>query len=206
MAFVVAMTGGIGSGKSAVSREFAALGVPVIDTDEIAHALTGPGAEGSRAIAQAFGPTFLTADGGLNRPQMREHVFNDRAAKIRLERILHPLIRATARTQIAAAHATARYVLLVVPLLVETGAYENVADRVLVVDCPETLQIARVTQRNSLSEAQVRAIMATQASREARRAHADDVLLNDGAQAWLAPQVAALHARYLALAAAKIPG
>jgi dephospho-CoA kinase len=205
MPFTVALTGGIGSGKSAVARAFAALGVPVVDTDEIAHTLTGPGAAGSRAIAEAFGPAFLTPDGALDRKRMRDHVYQDRAAKILLERLLHPMIRTEARARVAAAAMAAPYVLLVVPLLVETGAYENAADRVLVIDCPEDLQAARVMQRNGLAEGEVRAIMATQASREARLAQADDVIVNDGPLDALAPRVAALHARYLALAHAKNP-
>jgi dephospho-CoA kinase len=205
MPFTVALTGGIGSGKSAVARAFAALGAPVVDTDEIAHALTGPGAAGSRAIAEAFGPAFLTPDGALDRKRMRDHVYTDRAAKILLERLLHPMIRAEARARVAAAGASAPYVLLVVPLLVETGAYENAADRVLVVDCPEDLQVARVMQRNAMAEPEVRAIMATQAAREARLAQADDVLVNDGPLDTLAPRVAALHARYQVLAHAKNP-
>ncbi|MGH8617682.1 MAG: dephospho-CoA kinase [Burkholderiales bacterium] len=201
MPFTVALTGGIGSGKSAVADLFAARGAAVIDTDVIAHALTGPGAAGSRALADAFGADCLGADGALDRLKMRERAFGDPAAKARLEAILHPMIRAQALAQAAA--ATAAYLLMVVPLLTATSAYAQQADRVLVVDCPEALQVARVVQRSGLTTAQVQAIMATQPTRAGRLAMADDVVTNDGPREALPPAVDALHARYLALAHAK---
>jgi len=204
MPFTVALTGGIGSGKSAVADLFGARGAAIVDTDVIAHALTGPGAPGSRALAKAFGADCLGPDGALDRRMMRERAFGDPAAKARLEAILHPMIRAEALAR-AAAETAAPYVLLVVPLLAPDGAYAQQADRILVVDCPEALQVARVVQRSGLTEPEVRAIMATQASREARLAMADDLNTNDGPREALVPQVGALDARYRTLAHAKKP-
>lgn len=204
MPFTVALTGGIGSGKSAVADLFAARGAALVDTDVIAHALTGPGAPGSRALAEAFGADCLGTDGALDRRKMRERAFGDPAAKARLEAILHPLIRAEAQVRTAAATA-APYVLVVVPLLTAASSYAQQADRVLVVDCPEALQVARVVQRSGLTEAEVRAIMATQTTRAERLAMADDIITNDGPREALAPQVTSLDARYRTLAHAKKP-
>lgn len=194
--FSVGLTGGIGCGKTAVSDRFAALGASIIDTDVIAHALTVPHGAAMDAILQEFGPGFVTADGALDRVRMRELVFSDPAAKARLEAILHPRIRAA--TAAAAAIATGTYLIYVVPLLVESGGWRERVDRVLVIDCPEEVQVARVMRRNAMSEAQVRAIMATQASRAERLAQADDVILNDGGLEALDHQIALLHAQYLA--------
>ena len=194
--FCVGLTGGIGCGKTAVSDRFAALGASIIDTDVIAHALTAPHGAAMDAVLEAFGPAFITADGALDRVRMRELVFSDPAAKARLEAILHPRIRAA--TAAAAAIASGTYLIYVVPLLVESGGWRERVDRVLVIDCPEQVQIARVMRRNALSEAQVRAIMATQASRAERLAAADDVIVNDGGLDALDRQIALLHAQYLA--------
>ena len=194
--FSVGLTGGIGCGKTAVSDRFAALGASIVDTDVIAHALTAPGGAAMDAIEQEFGPAFVSADGALDRVRMRELVFSDPAAKARLEAILHPRIRAA--TAAAATGATGTYLIYVVPLLVESGGWRERVDRVLVIDCPEEVQIARVMRRNAMSEAQVRAIMATQASRAERLAQADDVVVNDGGLEALDRQIALLHAQYLA--------
>lgn len=194
--FSVGLTGGIGCGKTAVSDRFAALGASIIDTDLIAHSLTAPGGAAMDALLHEFGPAFVAADGSLERVRMRELVFSDPAAKARLEAILHPRIRAA--TAEAAQVASGTYLIYVVPLLVESGGWRERVDRVLVIDCPEELQIARVMRRNAMSEAQVRAIMATQASRVARLAAADDVIRNDGGLDALARQIALLHAQYLA--------
>lgn len=196
--FSIGLTGGIGSGKSTVADLFAALGASVIDTDRIAHQLTAPGGMGIEPIRQAFGSSFITADGAMDRARMREAVFADPAAKARLEAILHPLIRA--ETEHAAEEADGIYPVFVVPLLVESGIWKERVSRVLVVDCPEEVQIRRVMQRNALSEQQVRAIMATQASRASRLAAADDVILNDGNPEALPAQVARLHQQYASLA------
>ena len=154
------------------------------------------------AIAAAFGAAVLRPDGGLDRAAMRAVVFSDRSAKARLEAILHPLIRQQSAARCKAA-TSAPYVLLVVPLLVETGSYRQRADRVLVVDCDESVQISRVMARSGLAADDVKAIMATQASRAERRAVADDVVLNEGGLEALLPQVEGLHQRYLDLARAK---
>jgi dephospho-CoA kinase len=203
--YVVGLTGGIGSGKSAVADAFASLGVAVTDTDRIAHALTAPGQAAHAAILASFGPAFANADGTLDRARLRALVFDDAAARQRLEAILHPLIREAARREVAAWKSP--YGLLVVPLLFERGNLSGV-DRVLVVDCPEDEQVRRVVARSGLEPAEVRAIMATQLTRAARLARADDVLDNAGPQAAIAPRVADLDRRYreLARAAAKITG
>jgi dephospho-CoA kinase len=197
----IGLTGGIGSGKSFVADLFALQGASIVDTDVIAHQLTAPGGRAMPAIRDAFGADFINADGSLNRAAMRARVFTDGDAKRRLEAILHPLIGAD--TDAAAQRADGDYVIFVVPLLVESGRWVDRVDRVLVVDCPEALQIARVMQRSQLPAAQVEAIMASQASREQRLAVADDVIVNDGERAAVEAAVARLHAQYLALARKK---
>lgn len=203
MSFVVGLTGGIGSGKSAVTRCFADLGVPQVDTDVIAHSLTGADGAAMPAIRAAFGDAVVQADGALDRAAMRRIIFADRGARARLESILHPRIRAESAAQVAA-HGEVPYLLLVVPLLVESGGWNSRVDRVLVVDCAEETQISRVIARNGLSADEVRAIIAAQASRARRLAAADDVLHNDGDLAEIAPRVATLHRRYLEFAGAKL--
>ena len=202
MSFIVGLTGGIGSGKTTVADLFARRGAALVDTDAIAHELTGPQGAAMAAIAAAFGAAVLRPDGGLDRAAMRAVVFSDRSAKARLEAILHPLIRQQSAARCKAA-TSAPYVLLVVPLLVETGSYRQRADRVLVVDCDESVQISRVMARSGLATEDVKAIMATQASRAERRAVADDVVLNEGGLDALLPQVEGLHLSYLDLARAK---
>jgi dephospho-CoA kinase len=201
---VVGLTGGIGSGKSAVADAFAALGADVTDTDRLAHAVTAPGEPGHAGVLAAFGPAYARPDGSLDRARLRERVFADADARARLEAILHPLIRAAAAREVAA--WTSPYGLLVVPLLLERGGHKDRVQRVLVVDCPEAVQVRRVMARSGLSEAAVRAIMAAQLTRAERRARADDVLDNSGPLAAIAPQVAALDRRYRALAAAPATG
>jgi dephospho-CoA kinase len=198
----VGLTGGIGSGKSVVAARFAALGASIIDTDQIARGMTVPGGPAMPAIVAEFGPEFADASGAMNRERMRALVFSDLGAKARLEAILHPLIRATALA--AAESATGAYVIYDVPLLVESGSWRDRVDRVLVVDCPEDVQVARVTARSGLDAAQVRAIMATQATRTARLEAADDIIDNEGELAALAPQIARLHDLYLAFSAGTI--
>jgi len=195
--FSIGLTGGIGSGKSAVADMFAARGAAIIDTDVLAHRLTAPGGDAIEAIRAAFGDDFITADGAMDRARMRNHVFAAPDEKRRLEAILHPRIRA--ETERAAAELPGDYVMFVVPLLIESGAWRERVDRILVVDCPEELQVARVMRRSGLTEPQVRAIMAAQVSRATRLAAADDVIRNDADLAALVPQVEQLHARYLSL-------
>ena len=196
---VIGLTGGIGSGKSAVADRFAALGAAVTDTDRIAHELTGPGAAGTEAIRAAFGGGVFTPDGALDRAALRRVVFADVGQRARLESLLHPLIGAAARSEIAGWRSP--YGLLVVPLLLERGGLRALVDRVLVVDCTEEQQRQRVMARSGLSAAEAQAIMAAQASRRARLAIADDVVDNSGPQDGLDAQVAALDRRYRALAA-----
>ena len=192
------LTGGIGSGKSTVADLFALRGAAVIDTDQIAHALTAPGGAAIAAIQAAFGPAYLTKAGALDRVRMRTRVFTDPTAKRMLEAILHPMIRI--ETERATEVAAGTYLLYVVPLLVESGSWRQRVDRILVVDCPEDLQIARVMRRNAMRDDEVRAIMAAQATRAARLAAADDVIVNAGASADLLPEVEHLHAHYCSLA------
>ena len=195
--FVVGLTGGIGSGKSAAADEFAALGATVVDTDVIAHELTESGGAALPAVEKLFGADFIR-DGRMDRLRMRERVFSDPAAKKALEDLLHPMIREESQRRIAA--AAGPYVIHVVPLLVESADYRRRVDRVLVVDAPEEAQVSRVRSRSGLPEAQVRAIMRSQAARAARLAAADDVLDNSGPRDALRKQVAALHQKYLQLA------
>lgn len=194
--FVVGLTGGIGCGKTTVSDLFALHGASVIDTDQIAHQLTAVNGLAMPAIRAQFGAAFVTETGAMDRTKMREYVFSDPHAKKQLEAILHPLIRT--QTEQAARQAQGAYPLLVIPLLIETGEWRQRVSRVLVVDCPEALQVERVMRRSGLSEAQVRAIIATQAPRALRLAAADDVIENDRAdKARLAEQVERLHRLYM---------
>ena len=197
MRFVIGLTGGIGSGKSAAAAEFEKLGAAVVDTDVIAHELTGKGGAALAGIERVFGKDFLSA-GALDRKRMRDHVFADPAAKRALEELLHPMIREESARRIAAARAP--YVVHVVPLLVESPDYRRRVDRVLVVDAPEETRVARVRERSRLPEEAVRAIMRTQASRAERLAAADDVIDNGGSRDALRNQVAALHQKYLQFA------
>ena len=197
MSFVVGLTGGIGSGKSAAADEFGKLGAAVVDTDVIAHELTGKGGAALAGIERVFGKDFISGD-SLDRKRMRDHVFADPAAKRALEGLLHPMIREESARRIAAARAP--YVVHVVPLLVESPDYRRRVDRVLVVDAPEETQVARVRERSRLPEEEVRAIMRTQVSRAERLAAADDVIDNRGSRDALRNQVAALHQKYLQFA------
>ncbi len=199
--FVVGLTGGIGSGKSAAADCFAAHGISVVDTDAIAHELTAAAGAAMPALRAEFGREVAAADGALDRSRMRRLAFADPAVRWRLEGILHPMIRELAGERCR--QAVSSYVILAVPLLVESGTYRQRCDRVVVVDCPESLQISRVMARNGLGETEVRAILATQASRDHRLAAADDVLANDRDLASLKAQIADLHQRYLRLAAQK---
>lgn len=198
--FSVGLTGGIGSGKTTVADMLAARGAAVIDTDQIAHALTAPGGLAIPEIRAQFGDAFLTPEGAMDRAKMRAYVFAEPAAKTRLESILHPLIRI--ETERAAAAVDGLYVVFAVPLLVESGSWKQRVTRVLVVDCAEETQVRRVMSRSGLPEAQIRAIMAAQASRADRLAAADDVIDNDGDVMALVPQVDRIHALYTSLSAA----
>jgi dephospho-CoA kinase len=193
--FSVGLTGGIGCGKTTVADLFAARGASVIDTDEIAHKLTAPQGAAMPALVAEFGADYATPEGALDRAKMRALVFADPGARARLEAILHPRIREA--TAAASLLATGPYVMFVVPLLIESGTWRERVTRVLAIDCPEEVQVARVMARNGLMESQVRAIMAAQVTRAQRQAAADDILLNDGGVDALLPQVERLHAFYL---------
>lgn len=198
--FIVGLTGGIASGKSTVADVFAELGVPVIDTDVIAREVVAPGLPALQEIVAAFGSTVLHADGTLDRLAMRRIVFADDDKRRTLEAILHPRIREEALLQ--ARQADAPYVVIVVPLLVESPL-KAAMDRILVIDCSEETQLARLLARDRESEAQARRIMATQASREQRLAIADDVIVNDSDREESRKAALRLHRTYLEMARQK---
>ncbi len=197
--YVVGLTGGIGSGKSEVARLFADRGVAVVDTDAIAHALTAAGGAAMGPIRAAFGEGVIGPDGALDRAAMRRLAFSDSAARGRLESILHPMIRSEGDAQVARARSP--YVILVVPLLVESGVDRRRYQRVLVVDAPEHEQVARVASRSGLGAREIRAIISAQAPRAERLSQADDIIDNSGPIGSLDAQVDRLHAFYLARAA-----
>lgn len=192
---IIGLTGGIGSGKSAAADEFEKLGATVVDTDAIAHKLTTSEGKAIPEIKKQFGDDAIDRHGAMDRRRMRELVFADPEARKRLEKVLHPMIRDESERRIAAAPGL--YVVYVVPLLVEAGDYPGRVDRVLVVDVPEDLQLARVRARSDLAEEAVRAIMRSQASRAERLAAANDVIDNSGSFDALRQQVGALHQNYL---------
>ncbi|EKP0278395.1 dephospho-CoA kinase [Aeromonas bestiarum] len=196
--YVVAITGGIGSGKTTIANQFAELGIDVVDADVIAREVVEPGAPALAAIAAHFGPDVIAADGQLDRRSLRERVFSDPDAKAWLNALLHPLIRQEMLRRCAAAHSP--YCLLVVPLLVE-NKLTGLANRVLVIDVDEATQIERTCRRDGVSRAQAQAILAAQASRAERLAAADDVLDNkNGAPETIKPRILALHETYMAFA------
>ncbi len=196
--FVIGLTGGIGSGKSAVSDRFEALGIAVVDADKASRVVVEPGRPALAAIAAHFGEGILGVNGALDRAALRAKVFADAAERAWLEQLLHPLIGEEIRWGLQ--QATSPYAVLVSPLLLE-AKQDALADRILVVDVSESTQLARTMARDANSEAQVRAIIAAQLPRAERLALAHDVLLNEGSLADLQSEVDALHARYLGLAA-----
>ena len=195
----IGLTGGIGSGKSEVARAFAARGVEVADADEAAHAVSAAGMPGFAAVVAEFGAEAVSASGELDRPWLRRRVFADGEARARLESILHPLIHAFLDHAMAAWRGP--YGLLSVPLLLERGGLLSRVARVLVVDCPEEEQVRRAANRSGQAPGDVRAVMATQMTRAARLARADDVIDNSGTIADIALQVARLDTLYHELAA-----
>ena len=201
MPYTVGLTGGIGSGKSVVASLFEKLGAALVDTDVIAHQLTEAGGAAIPAIQAQFGGNFLNADGSLNRSAMRQRVYSDPNAKQALENILHPMIRQRVDAEIATRQA--QYVMLAVPLLVETGAYRDRVERVVVVDCSEELQLTRTAARSKLSSAEIKSIMATQTARAERLRHANDIILNNGELGSLSIPVAVIDQRLRALATAQ---
>jgi len=197
-AYRIGLTGGIGCGKTTVANLFAERGVDLIDADALAHAITAPGGAGIEPIRAAFGPAALTPEGAMDRDWMRARAFSDNGARLQLEGILHPLIRAASRR--AYQEARSPYVLFVIPLLFESGDWKRRMQRTVVIDCPEEAQIARVQARSGLAEAQIRAIMAKQASRAQRLTLTDDIIDNSGDGSNLPAEVERLHAFYLELA------
>lgn len=195
----IGLTGGIGCGKSTVSALFQALDVPIIDADDIAHQLAKPGQPALQEIIDLFGDSLLNSDGTLNRPLLRTQVFNHPVDKQKLEAILHPRVETEIKRQMGS--LTTPYCIVSVPLLFE-AKMSHLVNRILVVDCPVELQIERVRRRNNLPEADIRAIIASQISRDYRLQHADDVIDNTLTHGKLADQVKKLHNLYLSISAA----
>lgn len=196
----IGLTGGIGCGKSTVARMFAAHGATIIDTDEISHALTQAHGAAIAPIAATLGCEYIDSAGALDRAKTRQLIFSDQAARQRLEAILHPLILREVEIALRQC-AEAAYAMIVVPLLFESPAFMRLVQRVLVVDCEEQVQVARVMQRSRLSEPEVRAIIASQTPRAERLRRADDLIRNDGGPERLEIQVTDLHKHYLVLKA-----
>jgi len=193
----VGLTGGIGSGKSTIASLFLMRGVPVIDTDEIARALTEPGQESFDEIVRAFGENILDENRRIDRNRLRERVFDNADERHRLEAILHPRIRVLVREKLAAAEAP--YAVVVIPLLIESG-FTDLVDRILVVDVMENVQIQRTAARSGLSEPEIRKIMAAQTSRAQRLQAANEVIENNGDRRQLEAEVERMHQWYLSLA------
>ena len=194
--WILGLTGGIGSGKSAVAEQFGQLGVHWVDADHAARWVVEPGKPALQRIVEHFGDAVLTPTGELNRAALRAQVFGNADERKWLEQLLHPLIRQEIAEHLARTQSP--YSILVSPLLIEAGQYRQ-TNRVLVVDVPESLQVQRAMRRDQSSEAQIRAILNAQASREDRLRHADDVLVNDRDLAWLEAEVQRLHDFYLTL-------
>lgn len=196
--FVVGLTGGIGSGKTAVSERFQALGIDVVDADLGSRAVLDRGQPALEAIANHLGPDLLNENGCLNRVELRRRVFANSEERQWLEQLTRPLIGTWLQEQLL--QASSPYAMVVNPLLIETG-HHRICKRVLVIDAPEATQVERTMRRDGNDEAQVRSIMAAQTSREQRLAAADDVIVNDGTLGALDDQVRVLHEKYLTLAA-----
>ena len=199
----IALTGGIGSGKSAVTDHLRALSVTVLDADEFSHQLTTKGGEALESIGEAFGPGVLTPDGSLDRAALRQLVFADATARAQLEAILHPDIRR--RMWEAAAQIDTPYCVFSIPLLIETGRTKEF-DRVLVVEAPASIRRKRAAHRSNLDRKQIDAIIVAQASDEERRQAADDVIVNDNSLDALGAKVKELHQQYLQLASQPVTG
>ncbi|MGA9852155.1 MAG: dephospho-CoA kinase [Gammaproteobacteria bacterium] len=194
----IGLTGGIASGKSTVAAEFARLGVPVLDADVMARELTTPESPGLKQLVAMLGAQILDARGHLDRARLRRRLFADTAFRTQVERLLHPLILQRLKDRLAAVEAS--YALAVIPLLVENPDAGNLVDRILVVDCPESLQITRLTARDGETAESARTLLAAQAHRSRRLAAGDDILINTGSLAELAGSVAKLHRFYLDMA------
>lgn len=196
---VIALTGGIGSGKSEAAKQFAKLGVPVVDVDVIAHELTAVGEPTLTEISSAFGTDFFNTDGTLNRAKLRAHVFEHEGERLKLEAILHPAIQRRALSQLATNEHNLKpvYQIIVIPLLFENNRYASIVHKTIVVDCDEQLQIQRAMARSQLSETQVKAIMNAQVSRATRLSLADEVIENNGSLAELTKKIAEIHEKLI---------
>lgn len=199
--YLVALTGGVASGKDAVARRFEAIGIHVYDADAAARAAVAPGEPALAEIEFVFGGEVLNADGTLDRRAMRERIFDDADARRKLEAIVHPRVRAWLRR--CAMQDRGPYCVLMIPLLAETWPQYAFVDRTLLVDAPEAMQIERLMHRDGVSREQAQRTLAAQATRAQRRELAQDVIVNDGDESMLDAQVAALHEKYLELAAKK---
>jgi dephospho-CoA kinase len=195
---LIGLTGGIGSGKTAVSDLLGELGAGIIDTDLISHQITAPGGKATPLISKAFGADFIDSQGALNRPKMRTLVFGDPSARQALEQITHPLIQEeTAQQAFQLAKSGVPYLVFVVPLLIESGFWIKLIDYLVVVDCPEETQIQRVMHRNNMTRSEVENILKAQTSRDARLAAANAVIENQGSLDELKPEVLNLHQQLL---------
>ena len=196
---IVALTGGIGSGKSEAAKQFAALGVPIVDVDIIAHALTSVGQPLLKELSRLFGADFINADGSLNRAKLREHVFNNPAERLKLEAVIHPAIYQHALAQLTDNENRLHpaYQMLVIPLIFESNRYNGVANKVIVVDCDESLQIKRAMARSNMSESDVKEMMSAQVTRNVRLKFADEVIKNDGTLAELQAKVTLIHKKLI---------
>lgn len=197
----VGLTGGVGSGKSTIAGMLKTLGAGVVDADVLVHELTGPGGAAIDALRQEFGNEAITAEGGLDRAWMRARAFADPDVRRRLESIVHPRVRAEAESRARDLANAAPYILLVIPLLVESGDWTSRVRRVLVVDCSVATQLKRVQSRPGIDRAMAESIVRAQADRSSRLAAADDVLFNEAPLSKLQPRAARLHALYCGLAA-----
>ncbi len=197
--YIVALTGGIGSGKSEAAKHFAQLGVPIVDTDVIAHELTAAGSPALSEIQHMFGAGVLNDDGSLNRGKLRAHVLNNPAERIKLEGLLHPAIyeRAIEQLKNNESKLQPQYQILVIPLLFENNRYQTVIDKILVIDCDESTQISRAIARSKLSKEEVEAMMAAQTSRKVRLNGADEVIDNNGSLAELNEKVNKIHNKFI---------
>lgn len=206
-AFSVGLTGGVGSGKSTIATMLSEHGAAIVDADMIAHQLTSTGGAAIEAVRESFGTEAITADGSMDRPRMRARVFLDPAARTQLESLLHPMIRDAMRECAAELiESGSQYIVFVIPLLIETGSWRDNVDRVLLIDCSEATQIARVCARNGIGEKMARKIVASQATRQRRLAAASDVLVNEAPLDQITGRVATLHRAYLQSAAMKKSG
>jgi dephospho-CoA kinase len=196
---IIALTGGIGSGKSEAARQFEALGVPIVDADMIAHALTTTGQSILKEIRRIFGADFLNTDGTLNRAKLREHIFNNPAERLKLEALIHPAIHEQALKQLSENEKRLHpaYQILVIPLLFENNRYDGVADKILVIDCDESLQIKRAMARSNMSQSDVKEMMSAQVTRKVRLKFADEVIVNNGTLAELQEKVVQFHKKLI---------